>query len=938
MSENNIPENLVFGLDIGTRSVVGTVGYRKPSGQFVILAQRTKCHETRSMLDGQIHDIGRVAETVEYIKELLEHDLSVKLERVCIAAAGRVLKTVTVRMDYELGDEMTITNDMIFAMELMGMEQANNKLRSMEKDGTPYYCVGYSIVKYYLGNTPLTNLEGHKGSKIGADVLATFLPREVIDGLHAVCDRAGLKVENLTLEPIAAMNIAIPEKFRLLNLALVDVGAGTSDICITKQGSITGYGMLPCAGDFLTESIMYALLTDFATAEEIKLAFSANKKKISYKDVMGDSLTVDCSEIAEILQEPLQKLTGMIADKILELNCGEKVGAIFIVGGGGKNPEFASLLADATGLPKQRVALRGEEVFTQIISQDGKPIVDSMLVTPIGICLNYYEQNNNFIIIKMNGNDVKLYDNGKLNVMDATIGVGMSNEDIFPKRGASLHFTLNGEPVTVKGRNGDSAVITVNSEPASVTTPIRANDVVNIIESTVGEKASMRVSELAELKKPLVFLVNGKKLELPRTAYINGKPLDEAYEISEGDDITVPDYYTLGALLDHLKVTREFAVVVNNRTLDSEECDRDEKIYEHYIIDLALKREAALRDIVKDARDVLDVPDGSDGETVIDDSEGNVNESYEEYLDRRYGRNQYRSVSHEEPEEDEEGREGYGRFGKLSGFEINSMIRGDSFGDTMDLLPMDFTGNLSKASSASAGSGMAGLGGMAGLSSLSGLGLSGMGTAAGTSGNTNRSSRTVVGSTTDKAVNDELIRKLQAELAEIKARQGAKSGSSAGLGSLGTGSTGFGSLGTGSAGFGSLGTGSSAGHGGLGIGSAGLGSMGSEMTGSGSLSGLEMGSLGTASEKTAKESAPQTTVPSASAAKIVCTVNGQAIVMDNKPNYIFVDILDHYSFDTSASHGDSVVMKVNGSRADFFTPINDGDMVDLYWDGKAPEA
>ena len=54
---------LVFGLDIGTRSVVGTVGY-KIKDEFHVVAQRVHEHETRSMLDGQIHDIGRVGNTI----------------------------------------------------------------------------------------------------------------------------------------------------------------------------------------------------------------------------------------------------------------------------------------------------------------------------------------------------------------------------------------------------------------------------------------------------------------------------------------------------------------------------------------------------------------------------------------------------------------------------------------------------------------------------------------------------------------------------------------------------------------------------------------------------------------------------------------------------------------------------------------------------------
>ena len=66
------PGQLVFGLDIGTRSIVGTVGYRQDEDHFVVVAQCGKEHTTRAMLDGQIHDIGRVGNTIREVKERLE--------------------------------------------------------------------------------------------------------------------------------------------------------------------------------------------------------------------------------------------------------------------------------------------------------------------------------------------------------------------------------------------------------------------------------------------------------------------------------------------------------------------------------------------------------------------------------------------------------------------------------------------------------------------------------------------------------------------------------------------------------------------------------------------------------------------------------------------------------------------------------------------------
>ena len=73
-------------------------------------------------------------------------------------------------------------------------------------------------------------------------MLATFLPQMVIEGLYSVISKAGLEA-NITLEPIAAINVAIKEELRLLNLVLVDIGAGTSDIAITRDGKIMAYAM-----------------------------------------------------------------------------------------------------------------------------------------------------------------------------------------------------------------------------------------------------------------------------------------------------------------------------------------------------------------------------------------------------------------------------------------------------------------------------------------------------------------------------------------------------------------------------------------------------------------------------------------------------------------------------------------------------------------------
>ena len=265
---------LVFGLDIGTRSIVGTVGY-KEGERFVVVAQRIREHETRAMLDGQIHDIQAVGESIRQVKIQLEEAIGRTLSEVCIAAAGRVLRTVTTHVEYPFTGDKEIAKEDVYALVSAGVEQAYVEfLENQQTDDMKFYCVGHSVVRFYLNGYPMGNLEGHKARTVGVDLIATFLPEDVVDGLYKAVELAGLSVANMTLEPIAAIQVAIPERFRMLNIALIDVGAGTSDISITKEGTITAYGMIPVAGDSLTDAIVQNCLVEFETAEYIKRSSS----------------------------------------------------------------------------------------------------------------------------------------------------------------------------------------------------------------------------------------------------------------------------------------------------------------------------------------------------------------------------------------------------------------------------------------------------------------------------------------------------------------------------------------------------------------------------------------------------------------------------------------------------------------------------------------
>ena len=574
--------NNVFGLDIGTRNVVGTVGYRTEEEQFVVVAQYMKQHETRAMLDGQIHDIGRVARTIGVVKKELEEQTGAPLSEVCIAAAGRVLKTVTTHVEYEYAEESVVTGEDIHTLNLLGVEKAQENLKDNNDTKYKFYCVGYSVVKYYLNDEVFISLEGHKANKIGEDIIVTFLPEDVVDGLYSAVGQAGLAVANMTLERIAAINVAIPENFRMLNIALVDVGAGTSDISITKEGSIIAYGMIPHAGDELTEVIVQHYLVDFKTAEAMKLA-STTEDEITYEDIMSISHTIPSEELWELVAPVVDKITSEVAEKIKELNGDKTVSACFVVGGGGKVHGFTEKLAEYLDLPKERVALRGEEVLKEVTFEQEDIKKDPLLVTPIGICLNYYEQKNNFIMVRFNGERLKLYDNNRLTIVDAALQAGFPNDQLFPKRGMPINFTVNGSARIARGEAGEPAIVTMNGQPAHINTPLEPNCEITIEPSTTGEAAVYTVGQLEEYgRMSMTLIVNNQPVTCPKFVEVNGSLEPASYEIKEGDVIETRNYYTVSQVIEFMdvEIDEDREILVNNKP-----ADMDTLVYDNFSIE-----------------------------------------------------------------------------------------------------------------------------------------------------------------------------------------------------------------------------------------------------------------------------------------------------------------------------------------------------------------
>ncbi|MBA5851894.1 rod shape-determining protein [Clostridium sp. cel8] len=534
-------QDVIFALDIGTRTVIGTAGIVKDK-KFHVISEYCLEHEQRAMIDGQIHDVGLVANTVLNIKEKIEKDLNMKLENVVIAAAGRFLRTIISKESMKIDYDKEIDKDTIRSLELTAVSSAESKINKDTKGRL--YCVGYSVKNYYLNGYLIGNLLSQKGSEISAEVIATFLPRSVVDSLYSVMKKVGLNVISLTLEPIAAMEAAVPKSLRILNLALVDIGAGTSDIAISCNDSITAYGMVPKAGDEVTEVIAQNYLVDFNSAEKIKKECSVSEK-IVYTDVLGIENTVPSEEVIKLITPTVKKIADEISSKIISLNGDKSPNAVFLVGGGAHTPKIHEFLAENLGIQPQRIAVKGRESVKECVCTDNS--LESTGVTVLGIALvSIRRLGHDFIDVMLNGSVISMFNSHKHTVMDVLMQAGISPKLLIGKNGKNIRFVLNGIKRVAFGTLGKNAKITINGFEKGMDAEIKEGDKIEVEYSVDGKNASPKVIDYISKAYSVSFFVNGVLENLEPIAYKDDNRVDLDYCIKENDNIKIIIPKTIG--------------------------------------------------------------------------------------------------------------------------------------------------------------------------------------------------------------------------------------------------------------------------------------------------------------------------------------------------------------------------------------------------------
>ncbi|WP_071393811.1 cell division protein FtsA [Bacillus tuaregi] len=547
----------LFALDIGTRSVVGIILEEVSEESYQVIDILIKEHTNRAMLDGQIHDVVAVSRIISDIKAELERTHG-PLKKVNVAAAGRALKTERAGVTVPIAGKPMIQKEDILHLELSAVQEAQAIVAEKQHNAENhqyYYCVGYSVLHYRLDHEEIGNLIDQQGTEASVEIIATFLPRVVVESLIAALHRADLEMEALTLEPIAAINVLIPPSMRRLNVALVDIGAGTSDIAITDMGTVIAYGMVPIAGDEVTEAISDQYLLDFPIAEQAKRAL-LKEGVLTVTDILGFETEMTREDVVTTITPVIAKLAQSICEEILRLNNQKTPKAIMLVGGGSLTPNITAMLAQTMQLPENRVAIRDLNAIPAVSIADH---IDKgpELVTPIGIAITAQKSPVHYRTVYVNEQPVRLFEVKQLTIGDSLLASGIKLNKLYGKPGMAMIISLNGQSITFPGEHGEAPLLYKNGILSSLDDPIEHEDQLTVIPGRDGKKPVIYIKDLLDGIPHKTVMINGTSYTVHAQIICNGLHANSEQLISDRDQIECRLPETIEQLLTALDLQAE---------------------------------------------------------------------------------------------------------------------------------------------------------------------------------------------------------------------------------------------------------------------------------------------------------------------------------------------------------------------------------------------
>jgi cell division protein FtsA len=382
LNKMNNTDEIVVGLDIGTTKIVAMVGRRNEHGKIEILGMGKA--KSIGVFRGVVSNIDDTVTSIREAVEEAENKSGVEIKVVSVGIAGQHIKSMQQRgqlLRSNMEDE--ITQDEI---DQLIEKQYNLMVPPGEK-------IIHVIPQEYIidNEAGIKKPVGMCGNKLEATFHIITGQVAAIKNLIKCVEKAGLKVSNITLEPIASADSVLSAEEKEAGVVLVDIGGGTTDIAIFHENTIRHTAVIPFGGNVITEDIKQGCSIIKNYAEELKVQHGSALASENQENVVitipglrgREPKEISAKRLAQIIEARMEEIIEHIFYEIKNSGFEKKlIAGIVVTGGGAQLKHLPQLIEYITGMDT-RIGYPNEH-----IAKGAEDVTSPMFATGVGLVIN----------------------------------------------------------------------------------------------------------------------------------------------------------------------------------------------------------------------------------------------------------------------------------------------------------------------------------------------------------------------------------------------------------------------------------------------------------------------------------------------------------------------------------------------------------------------
>ncbi|HLY14134.1 MAG TPA: cell division FtsA domain-containing protein [Candidatus Limnocylindrales bacterium] len=372
-------------LDVGTEFAKALVFEIDPSGVGVVRGVGRKRQGLSHMQSGTVADIGAVVDNCSVALQEAEEMAGFRPTQVVIGIAGELVKgfTTTHNQERKRPDQPITEAELQKLIDVVQQAALREAERAITwETGLPHVdvrLVHAAVTSASIDGYTVTNPVGFQGRYVKIGIFNAFAPLVHLGALQTVASQLDLELLQVVAEPYAVARVLGTEQVQQAGALFIDIGGGTTDVALVRQGGIEGTRMFALGGRAFTKSLADRLDLPFPRAEALKVDF-ARGLQVDRRD-----------EVEQIIRDDITVWSAGVELVVEELAAGDLLpGRIYLCGGGSRLPAIQEALAAEKfwkNLPFARppeVAIMSPEMV-ETIRDDTKLLIDQQDVTPLGL-------------------------------------------------------------------------------------------------------------------------------------------------------------------------------------------------------------------------------------------------------------------------------------------------------------------------------------------------------------------------------------------------------------------------------------------------------------------------------------------------------------------------------------------------------------------------